>query len=247
MNPPNTLFVFVSETDLLTRHNFEVVGEMSSAAVSASEEDPRIRSLFLAGELEYGVQPTNPRALYRMSPFMTTHYADPLEGEIESVRLAESRMLPSRLSALFGFANRENCERAAEMHGWSLAEVREVRVYQDDSLVRAHRANMNLITTLRLLHGTGALSPDQWQAALRDYWAGSGRLPVVPVDARYQTPLWEWLVEGKLFRTDAPRATLTDLVEMYEKTWGFVPTAVREAAEREMNARKNQDPPLRRA
>jgi hypothetical protein len=142
-----------------------VIGEIASSAVFAWS-DQRLLNLYLSGRLEYlyGTD-ENPNRLPTLSPFAIDHAFDPLERELEAARFEEFPLLPSRLSALYAFADRASCERAAELHSWSLAEVRQVRLLQHP-LVRVHRVNMNLISLMRGLYDGGHLPPDHTRRAI---------------------------------------------------------------------------------
>lgn len=233
MKPPDKLFIFVSQTALMSRYNFELVGRIDSAAASAWD-DPTVMALYRQGRLEYGVKLNNPKVLSRMSPFMTNYNNDPLEIELEAVRFATFSHLPSRLSALYGFAEREECERASELYGWDMTEMRTVRVLQDER-VRAHRANMNLITILRGFPIFAGPAGHPVREGITHYWQGSGNPPegVIVSDTRLRESLCEWLVEGTFFRTDEPRATLAEIVAEAQKEWGWVPPTLQRALQAE--------------
>lgn len=207
---PGSLFVSVTKF-LPTVNNFEVLGQLTSSAATLAWGDNTLLCLYLNGTLEYTMDPTNPKSLLTATPFGVAHRDDPFERDIEAIRLGEYPLLPSRFSALFGFEDRDSCERVAQLHGWPLEEVRKVRVEQHEVLARAHRGNMNLISVLHGLY-PASLTRDQLEQAIRWYWSGSEELPITTDDARFGTPLWEWLVEGTFHRIDEPRGTIQDVL-----------------------------------
>lgn len=215
---PPRAYVFVSQWQFLALHNFELIGEISSSAVFAWA-DPRLATLYVTGGLEYLYDTAdNPNRLPTLSPFAIEHAFDPLERELETVRFDEFPLAPSRLSALYAFPDAASCQRAAELHGWPLDEVREVGVW-GHPLVRIHRGNMNLVSLMRGFYESGHLPADQERRDIfRAYWRGSEELPLQPTDAWLATPLWELLVEGKFLRTDDPRATGQDVVDAVHRS-----------------------------
>jgi hypothetical protein len=118
--------------------------------------------------------------------------------------------LPSRMSSVFAFGTEEDCQKAHELYGWNLNQLRHFRLVCDP-LTRVHRANMQIISLMRFAYPRARWNREERDAIWRHYWSGGGSLKVeVPV-IRDDVPgrewfesgeIWEHLIEGRLELAD---------------------------------------------
>jgi hypothetical protein len=107
---------------------------------------------------------------------------------------------------VYAFGSEEDCQKASERHKWDLGELLRFRLLPHP-LNRVHRANMEIVSTMRGAYPSGSWSREQHDAIWRHYWSGGGPLAVEIQAVRDNTlgwqsipsgEIWESLIEGRL-------------------------------------------------
>jgi hypothetical protein len=204
----DTFFVFADTSNRTCWHNLHFTRSISSSGVAAAASDPVFREAYLNGTTNYvPFVPNNERSSGFVSLF-TVHTTSQYEVEYDAeyVRYREFGMLPSRLSAVYAFGSAEECQKAHDLYGWDLSQVRRFRLVPHP-LNRVHRANMQLISLMRSAYPRASWSREERDAIWRHYWSGGGSLkveiPVIRNDAPAREwfesgEIWEYLIEGRL-------------------------------------------------
>jgi len=209
MLPANDLFyVFADTTNTVCWHNLRFTKTICSSGATAAASDPTFREVYLNGTANYfPYVPNSARSIGFVSLFSISATANyEVEYDAEYVRFREFPQLPSRLSAVYAFGSEEDCQKAHELYGWKLSELRKFRLVRDE-LTRVHRANMQIVSLLRSAYPRASWSREERDRIWRQYWSGGGSLsieiPVIENDAWGRKwfesgEIWEFLVEGCL-------------------------------------------------
>jgi hypothetical protein len=220
---PETFFIFISRAKFWARHNIDMAGAIVSAAFDAATgampvgsirnwfasapgiDQETLRKRYIDGTLDYLPFEWNPNYLGSSNPLMmamTDAYR--VEYDAEIARRLFTRTAPSRLSAIYAFADRSDCERASKEWGWDLESVREFRL-DPHTLNRAIRVNMEIVSLMRGAYEQGGMwGRDDLERIWRSYWGGADKIAIeMALDGRNfqgfeSSCIWEWLIEGKL-------------------------------------------------
>jgi hypothetical protein len=204
MNLPEQFYVFISRMNPVAAHNLKFTKSIASPAVYMLEQ-PELRERYLQDEIDW----LDPLSYGFMSPFASgpQGLSDPLEHSGERCRRKFAPALPSRLSAVFAFADEGSCQIAADRHGWNLSEVRSFRLTQ---VIRIARCNMEIVSFWRRnrpLLDDIMVSDAVWEG----YWHGHEEIlvdtPASDGDGQVLVPgippLWEYLIDGTLELTES--------------------------------------------
>jgi hypothetical protein len=132
-----------------------------------------------------------------------------VEWDAELGRRAHNQMAPSRMSAIFAFADSATCELVASRHNWPLDMVRRFRLAYGVPH-RTARVNMEIISLLRAVYPLAMWGPEQLNAFWHHYWTGQGNLDLETPELHNgqnwrqwsSGETWEWLIEGQLVSDD---------------------------------------------
>lgn len=223
---PDEFYVFVNQASFWTQHNFTLTGKFVSAAFGAAHQDQvptgtvalwspgasapsgeaDLRAAYESGSLDYLQFDANPGFFGWPSPFGASVSSDyRVEYDAEVCRRHYDPLLPSRLSAVYGFGDDESCEQVHEKYGWPLGEVQRFRLLEHPSN-RVARVNMEIVSLARQAYRRGSWTAEQLDVIWRGYWFGGGSIRVeLPIDGVRFEPvesgeIWEYLIEGALER-----------------------------------------------
>lgn len=222
---PDIFHVFVSRAGFWTRHNLDFTGCLISGGLAAAfpetvppatvmmydpgPEAPHgdaLQEAFVDGSLDY-LQFT-PNAYYFgwPTPFASTAVSGyRVEYDAEVCRRYRAPLKPSRLSAVFAFADLDTCTAASRAYRWNLDEVQQFRL-RDHPHNRVARANMEIVSLMLYAYPRGSWGPEELDDVWSAYWNEATEVTVeVPVDGTIFEPLtsgclWEYLIEGCLER-----------------------------------------------
>jgi hypothetical protein len=205
LEPPDELFVFVDRTLWVTRHQYELIGGFASrcAGLLATEEG---RRRYDSGEIDLLPFRPNPDQYPDLSPFVLKLMTEQwIEYEAERIRQARYPSVPSRLSAIYAFADTESCVAVAQKYGWDLGTVRRFSPAPRFPL-RAIRVNMEIVSLMRTTYRFGSWQADDADTIWSHYWQGAGNLQIQTPDTETlgatrvweSGVIWEWLIEGRL-------------------------------------------------
>lgn len=196
---PSEFFIFVSETNFITQHNFKLSGQFTSGAYTSVSFSEDVRIKYLAGTLRYLADSNGAQDSMGVSPFYETARLDPLEHQIEAHRHKFHPLYPSRLSAIYAFGDYESCRKASEKYKWPLSEVRRFCLIHDDFYGRVIKVNMERISLARMpWSGPPAVEGSvYWE----EYWQGKGNTvwmlpPGSAKEHQESGVIWEYLIEG---------------------------------------------------
>lgn len=210
---PDTFFVFANLSNTVCWHNLRFTKSITSSGFLAAMSDPAFHDAYVGGTANYWpFVPNQERSSGFVSLFAATAQSSyEVEYDAEYIRFREFPLLPSRLSAVYAFGSEEDCQKAHDLYGWDLSEVRRFRLVQDNQLIRVHRVNMGIVSLMRCVYPMASWSREQRDAIWRHYWAGGVTLKVeVPVicddtpshQSRESGEIWEYLIEGRLELVD---------------------------------------------
>ena len=194
---PDTFYVFVDQTSVMTWHNYNLTGTLGSMSVTPGWDDGSSAVFPYVRNPEFGLGFMSPFAVNTLSLWG-------VELDAERVRRLAASRSPSRLSCIYAFGAVEDCEKASRLYGWNMGEVRPFALASDPE-PRIARVNMNIMSLARTAYARSALDPSSIEALWRAYWGGSEgialELPVPPPQLRatYDSGcLWEYLIHGQL-------------------------------------------------
>jgi hypothetical protein len=218
-------YVFVNRAGFQTRHNLDNTGAFVSAgfAAAAPEALPRgmimayapspgapqgraAKQAYIEGSMDYLQFLPNPSYIGFLTPFVSgviNEYRIEYDAELARRRFAPQS--PSRLSAIYAFADLASCKLASSNWGWPMSEVEKFRLVPHP-LNRVARVNMQIVSLARYAYPRGSWSSQDISQIWRAYWSGDGEIELaVPVDgqsveSRKSGVLWESLIDGVLTR-----------------------------------------------
>jgi len=204
----DVFFVFADMSNVVCWNNLRFTRSICSSGLAAAESHPSFRDAYLAGTANYvPFVPNNARTSGFVSMFtLNAQSMYEVEYDAEYVRSTEFPLLPSRLSAVYAFGSEKDCRKAHEVYGWDLADLRRFRL-QRGPLTRVHRANMEIVSLMRLALPRASWSREDRDAIWRHYWSGGGsfsaEIPVIRDGAPGRQSfdsgeIWEYLIEGRL-------------------------------------------------
>ena len=206
---PNELLIFVNQLRpeaYLTLENTRRFTSRFATLLTTSEG----RELLDSGKVDPMPFVPNEAMHPMLSPYTVSAMNDyRVEWDAELGRRAHSPKSPSRMSAIYAFADTETCRIVNRQFGWPLETVRRF-VVEDDLPYRAVRVNMAVISLLRTVYPMAMWSSEDLSAIWRHYWTGQGNLELQTPDLHGgQTwrpwssgETWEWLIEGRLRSDD---------------------------------------------
>ncbi len=111
-------FIFVDLSNPLTQHNLKITGKIFSSGYTAALEDANFRQQYLAGNVNYlPFVVNNDRSTGFQSFYCTSAIASyRVEYDAEVRRQSSFPALPSRLSAVYAFATKEDCREARRLY-----------------------------------------------------------------------------------------------------------------------------------
>lgn len=200
---PDWLYVFVNRGNPAAVMNLEITGQYSSP-VLAEFGNAEFAAAYSDGSADFLPFVPNPtKSLGFMSPYLLTAINGyRIEHDAELARRNYFKDAPSRLTGIFAFESQEDCARASQRFGWDLSTVQR---FKPQTVLRATRVNMEIVSLARLAYARGSLDPAALDHLWRTYWSGADSLAVdlptpdcrgreqVSVDAT-----WEWIVDGSL-------------------------------------------------
>ena len=201
---PETFYVFVNESVPVVAHNIRFTRRISSAAAGAWS-DPDFVGKYLADGVDWLPFLPNPAMTPWLSFFGANLIASyGIEYAAELTRRRAFPDLPSRLSAVYAFGDRENAAEATRRYGWPLGSVREFRLVPLP-LTRIARCNMEIVSLARYASAVSSLDEQTQEAIWTSYWSGAGDialdLPGMPLgerQVRHSGELWEFLIDGAI-------------------------------------------------
>lgn len=201
--PPDWLYIFVSRSNPTAVMNFDTTGQYSSP-VFVAMQDPGFAASYRDGTADFLPFTPNPAMSTGFwSPFvLTTINGYRIEYDAELARRAYFKDAPSRLTGIFAFESLAECQRVSGRFGWDIGTVQK---FKPQSVLRATRVNMEIVSLARLAYSRASLDATTIDALWRAYWSGAENftLDLPSVDAtsretRAAGATWEWIVDGSL-------------------------------------------------
>jgi hypothetical protein len=205
-------FVFVDTSNVACWHNLRFTKSITSSGFSAAHSDLKFREAYENGTAIYAPFVPNENRSSSFVSFFTVQAASEYEVEYDAeyLRCHQFPIAPSRLSAVFAFQSKDDCRKAHDLYKWDLGNLRKFRLIRD-RFTRVHRANMEIVSLMRLVYPGAIWSREDRDSIWRQYWQGGGclrvEIPVVRGDAFTRQwfecgEIWEYLVEGRLELVD---------------------------------------------
>lgn len=204
---PSEFYIFVNFNNPITFNNIQTVGSISSSGVQAAAMGADMLAKYINDEIDYLPFLPNPN----VSPAISMYQMNVLnnyraEYNAELTRRSSFKTYPSRLSALYAFADYETCVEVSRKYGWSIETVRKFRLIEIPPLTRVVKVNMEVVSLIRLAYSVSGFGSDEevWQ----HYWAGNGNIEFELPGRDFQPQrhesgvIWEYLIEGTLERID---------------------------------------------
>jgi len=208
MSNSSEYFIFVNLANPVTKHNLQVTGQILSGGYTSAIEDPNLVEQYLAGDINYLPFVINEK---RATSFVSFYCASAIanyrvEYDAEMRRLLSFTKLPSRLSAVYAFASKEDCKEAQRLHNWDLSSVRKFTLLHDP-LTKVAKVNMGIVSLMHSVYPRGMFSGEDIERIWTHYWSGGGNLEIEiptmqsPPNTHQQVhsgEIWEYLIEGRL-------------------------------------------------
>lgn len=208
MRTDEEYFIFVDLSNQSTQHNLKFTGEMFSSGYVAASQDAYFKQQYLAGNVNYlPFVVNNNRSTGFQSFYCTSAIANyRVEYDAEVKRLSSFPALPSRLSAVYAFATKEDCREAQRLYNWDLDSVRKFTLIRDH-LTKVAKVNMEIVSLMRFAYPRGMWSAEEIDKVWMHYWSGKGNLDIdksamqPPPNTHKRVSsgeVWEYLIEGRL-------------------------------------------------
>ena len=204
MEIPESFYVFVNESVPAVAHNITYTRRISSAA-AGGWSDQAFVAKYVENDVDWLPFVPNPAMSPWLSFFganLTASYG--VEYGAEMTRRRAFPNLPSRLSAIYAFGDRESAADATTKYGWPPGSVREFRLVPHP-LTRIARCNMEIVSLARYASAISSSDEQTQELIWTSYWNGDGdialELPGVPLgqrQVRHSGELWEFLIEGAI-------------------------------------------------
>src|SRR5688572_1340992 len=137
-------------------------------------------------------------------------------SDAERYRQSNFPEYPSRLSAVYAFADIESCKQAAEQHSRNTVAAQEFTL-ADHPHVHVVKVNMEIVNLAIDAYRLTNLDQGTIDRIWKAYWEGWSNLSlVVPLGLRERRTLksgviWQYLIEGK-FGSSFKRMRISDIV-----------------------------------
>ena len=198
---PDEFFIFVNEALPVTAHNFRTIGSFVSAGFGTAATSKEALAKYLAGSLNF--MPYSPREMggVMLTPFFMTAIAEySTEYDADYWRNIVDPLYPSRMSAVYAFADWDTCQMVAARYDWDIRQVHRFRL-KPNPLNRVVKVNMEVISLMRHAKRVSYMEDAEVEYAWRHYWGGRGeialRLPRGRSQKTYEpSVIWEYLIEG---------------------------------------------------
>jgi hypothetical protein len=206
--PKNEYFVFINFQNPFIKHNLQITGQILSTAYASVLNDSNLAEMYLQGTINYLPFVINEKRSINFLSFSQhnaiTNYR--IEYDAEMRRFLSFPQLPSRLSAVYAFATKEDCRKVNRIYSWDLNSVRRF-ILDRDEFTKVARVNMQIISLMRSTYPFGSFSDKEIEHIWTHYWSGAGNLeiesPTVQPSANIHPKInsgeiWEYLIEGRL-------------------------------------------------
>ena len=147
MNPGNDI------VGRVLKHNFQLSKMLTSTSFQSFLVSPE---KYIKGEIQYLPFIKNENSTQMPSPFVLhiiENYA--LEYNLEIYRMSHYQTFPSRLGALYAFADLDTCAKVSKKYGWNIKEIRKFKLFSDkqetSKLMRIVKCNMEIVSFMRSL------------------------------------------------------------------------------------------------
>ena len=208
---PPELFIFVDQTSMMTRNNFQLRRTFNSRFAEPLQTEEG-RAAIDSGEIDPMPFKQNPDQYPDLSPFVLRLATEQwIEWEAERRRRSVAPLAPSRLSAVYAFGDEATCRTVSARHGWHLSTVWRFQVNTDFTW-RAARVNMEVVSLMRGIYRLASWDTDSSNHIWDHYWSGGENLQLeVPAvggplgnqrDVVNSGVIWEWLIEGQVISHD---------------------------------------------
>lgn len=200
---PECFYVFVKQ--LASRQsNLRAAGSFASSGLPTEGSDPSLKGQFLNGTLVYAPFVVGAPTFQFSSPFLMTGTSHArVEWDAEQYRQSNFPQYPSRLSAVYAFADTSTCQAVARNYDWDVAAIEEFTV-ANHPLTRVVKVNMGIVSLARAAYRLSSLDQGTIDRIWKAYWEGCDNLEiVVPLGLRERRTLkagviWEYLVDESL-------------------------------------------------
>ena len=200
---PERFYVFVNQLSP-RQSNLRIAGLIASSELPTEGPDPNLKGQFLKGTLVYAPFIVGASSLQFSSPFLMTGTSHSrVEWDAEQYRQSNFPQYPSRLSAVYAFADTSTCQAVARNYEWDVAAIKEFTV-ANHPVTRVVKVNMGIVNLARAAYRLSSLDQGTIDRIWKAYWEGCANLKiVVPLGLRERKTLeagvlWEYLVEGSL-------------------------------------------------
>lgn len=189
---PDPFFIFVSKANPATWHNLQFTGGLFSIPVADSLDEcfPLMPNPKFSGAV-------SPFALNLMTGFR-------VEWDAECARRQHAPEAPSRVGAIYAFGTYADCERAAQEHGWDIAQVERFRPAPGVPIT-VRKVNMEIVSLMRGVYASAAWDEQSIRDVWSRYWNGESSLTVqIPGQQGPQSVtsgcIWEYLIDGRVVK-----------------------------------------------
>lgn len=154
---PEFFYVFMNPgNDVVGRvlkHNFQLSKRLISASFQSFLVSPE---KYIKGEFQYLPFIKNENSTPVPSPFVVhtiKNYA--LEYNLETYRMSYYPTFPSRLGALYAFADLDTCVKVSKKYGWDVKEIKKFKLFsgmqEAGQFMRIIKCNMEIVSFMRSL------------------------------------------------------------------------------------------------
>jgi hypothetical protein len=202
----NVFFIFINESNFVTKHNFRLTQQLSSSAITSCIFDHNLLKKYLAGQIDYrpftldesnkNLQNNPHWDLKTVNPFLIysikNNYLQELD--FENYRSTSFPTYPSRMSSIFAFKDEISCLKASQNYKWDIKTVHKFKIIPNP-LTRIIKCNMEIISTANRFYSQ--INDKIKQILWENYWEGHGNLKFKINDQQIETgEIFEYLIEG---------------------------------------------------
>lgn len=202
---PTEFYIFISQSNLITKHNLEVSGSLSSGAF-CSFLDTEFKEKYISGKAKYLPYIIDSSMDMRcINPFcLSTINNYRVEFDAEKFREINLPTYPSRLSAIFAFGDIDSCYHVMEKYkddNWDINTIKKFKLV-GNQLNRVAKVNMEHVSLARLAYKNGMMSEGEKNKLWNGYWSSVGNISMeIPTSITtrevFETGIiWEYLIDG---------------------------------------------------
>lgn len=204
---PDVFYIFTNISSPITKHNLQVTKGFTSGSIGEILAREDLRTKYFDGTLNYYQYIPNEdpdvrgMSMYAMNA--TTEYRIEYNCEGHRRTCDDTKLFPSRLSALYAFGDYESCVEVSTKYGWLLESVKKYKLLSLP-LTRVVKVNMEVVSLMRTAERQVSWGHEEQVKIWHHYWMGGGNLDLeMSVDGGNiekisSGVIWEYLIEGRV-------------------------------------------------